>query len=215
MNAMKPTLLIAVALSCSSAVTSVADSSHFVAPAFRGQANADFAGWDVFTTATGANNPDVAGSDAAATLSQNSAGAMLLGGGDMIYAGPAAIGAFSVSYDVSSPLATVVFQVRTLGLEPNYNSISLNYGSGTLSAARTELERATDDTFPGSVAVTSSWTWDLTGVNATALTINLSATTPHVVMEAASLDVAAVPEPETWAMISGAGLLAFAVWRRR
>jgi hypothetical protein len=65
------------------------------------------------------------------------------------------------------------------------------------------------------MAVTSSWTWDLTGVNATALTINLGATTPHVVLDAAQLDVAAVPEPETWAMISGVGLLAFAVWRRR
>jgi hypothetical protein len=52
-------------------------------------------------------------------------------------------------------------------------------------------------------------------VNATALTINLGATTPHVVLDAAQLDVAAVPEPETWAMISGVGLLAFAVWRRR
>jgi hypothetical protein len=195
MNAMKSTLLIAVALSCVSAVTSVADSTKFVAPAFRGQPNADFAGWEVFTVPTGANNPDV--------------------GGGNIYAGPFAIGAFSVSYDVSSPLATVVFQVRTLGLEPNYNSISLNYGSGTLTAARTELERATDNSMPGSMAVTSSWTWDLTGVNATALTINLGATTPHVVLDAAQLDVAAVPEPETWAMISGVGLLAFAVWRRR
>jgi hypothetical protein len=211
---MKSTLLIAVALSCVSAVTSVADSTKFVAPAFRGQPNADFAGWEVFTVPTGANNPDVAGSDAVATLAQTSAGAMLVGGGN-IYAGPFAIGAFSVSYDVSSPLATVVFQVRTLGLEPNYNSISLNYGSGTLTAARTELERATDNSMPGSMAVTSSWTWDLTGVNATALTINLGATTPHVVLDAAQLDVAAVPEPETWAMISGVGLLAFAVWRRR
>lgn len=213
MTDMKPTLLVALALSGVGALSVAADSSHFVAPSFRGNANADFAGWENFTTPVGANAPDVVGSDAAATLSQNSAGAIMAGSD--IYAGPVAVGSFSVSYDVTSPIATVVFQVRTLGLQLNYNSVSLNYGGGTLSATRTELERATDDTFGGSMSVTSSWTWDLSGVNATALNISFGANTPHVVLDAAQLDVAAVPEPETWAMISGAGLLAFALWRRR
>lgn len=213
MTDMKPTLLVALALSGLGGLSLVADSSHFVAPAFRGDANAEFAGWENFTTPVGANAPDVVGSDASATLSQNTPGAIMAGSD--IYAGPVAVGSFSVSYDVTAPIATVVFQVRTLGLQLNYNSVSLNYGSGSLSATRTELERATDDTFGGSMSVTSSWTWDLTGVNATALNITFGANTPHVVLDAASLDVAAVPEPETWAMISGAGLLAFALWRRR
>lgn len=215
MNAMKPTLLIAVALSCSSAVTSLAVSSHFVAPAFRGQANTDFAGWEVFTSATGANTPDFAGSDAAATFTQNTVGAFVTGSGN-IYAGPSpVIGSYTVSYDGSAPLSTVVFQVRAVGLELDYNSISLSYGSGSLSATRTELERAAAGGGPGAVSVTSSWTWNLTGLNASDVTITFNAASSDVSLDAAQLDAAAVPEPETWAMISGVGLLAFAVWRRR
>lgn len=215
MNAMKPTLLIAVALACTSAVSTLANSSFFVAPSFRGQANTDFAGWEVFTSATGPNNPDVVGSDANATFTQTSGSGFVTGSGN-IYVGPApAVGSYSVSYDGVSVIDSVVFQVRTLGLELDYNSISLNYGSGSLSATRTELERAAAGGGPGAVSVSSSWTWNLTGLNATDVTITFNAAASDVSLDAAQLDVAAVPEPETWAMISGAGLLAFAVWRRR
>ncbi len=218
MNAMKPTLLIAVALSCSSAASLLANSSFFVAPSFRGQANTDFAGWELFTSATGPNNPDVAGSDAIATFTQTSGSGFVTGGGvGNIYVGPPpAVGSYRVSYDGASAIDSVVFQVRTLGLELDYSSISLNYGSGSLGApTRTELERAASQGGPGAVSVSSSWTWNLTGLNASDVTITFNAANSDVSLDAAQLDVAAVPEPETWAMISGAGLLAFAVWRRR
>ncbi len=216
MTDMKPTLLVALALSGAAVLTSSANTSFFVAPGFRGQANADFAGWEVFTSATAANNPDIVGSDAVATFTQTSGSGFLTGSGN-IYVGPSpAVGSYSVSYDGSSVLDTVVFQVRTLGLELDYNSISLNYGSGSLSApTRTELERAAAGGGPGAVSVSSSWTWNLSGLNATDVTITFNAAASDVSFDAAHLDVAAVPEPETWAMISGAGLLAFALWRRR
>jgi hypothetical protein len=213
---MKPTLLIALALSGGAVLTSSANTSFFVAPSFRGQPNADFAGWEVFTTATGLNNPDIAGSDAAATFKQNTVGAFLTGSGN-IYAGPPpTVGSYTVSYDGAAVVDTVVFQVRTLGLELDYSSISLNYGSGNLGApTRTELERAAAGGGPGAVSVSSSWNWNLTGLNATEVTITFNAAASDVSLDAAHLDVAAVPEPATWAMISGAGLLAFALWRRR
>jgi hypothetical protein len=212
---MKSSLLVALALSGSSAVSTFANTSFFVAPSFRGQATADFAGWEVFTSATGANNPDLAGSDALATFKQNTVGAFVTGSGN-IYAGPPpTVGSYTVSYDGSAVIDTVVFQVRTLGLELDYGSISLNYGSGSMSATRTELERVAAGGGPGAVSVSSSWTWNLTGLNATDVTINFNAAAPDVSLDAAHLDVAAVPEPETWAIISGTCLLAFAVWRRR
>jgi len=216
MTDMKPTLLVALALSGAAVLSSSANTSFFVAPGFRGQANADFAGWEVFTSATAANAPDIAGSDATATFKQNTVGAFLTGSGN-IYAGPPpTVGSYTVSYDGASVLSAVVFQVRTIGLELDYSSIGLNYGSGSLGApTRTELERAAAGGGPGAVSVSSSWTWNLTGLNATDVTITFNAATSDVSLDAAHLDVAAVPEPETWAMISGAGLLAFALWRRR
>lgn len=215
MSSTKTTLLAGLVIVGASATPSFADSTHFVAPGFAALPSSEYAGWETFTTATGENAPDKAGSDANAFLQQHHPNAILTGGGN-IYAGPSpTVGSYTVNYVGSGPVGEVVFQLRTNGLEVNYGSVSLDYGSGNLSATRTELENVPGSFGPGSVNVTSSWSWNLTGLNATDFTINFNATVSDVSMDAARLDVAAVPEPETWALISGAGLVAFAIWRRR
>jgi hypothetical protein len=216
MSFSKTTLLAGWAVLAAGATQSLANTSFFVAPSFRGQAGTSFAGWEAFSAATGANSPDLAGSTANATFAQNTPGAFLTGSGN-IYAGPPpTVGTYSVSYDGSSPVGAVVFQARTVGLELDYSSISLNYGSGSLSATRTQLENAVAGGGPGAVSVSSSWSWDLTGLNASDFTISFNAASPDVSFDAAHLDVASVPEPQTWALAAaGFGLVVFAGWRRR
>lgn len=209
-------LLAGLALLGAGIPSTFASTASFVAPSFRGQPNAEFAGWEVFTTPVGPNAPDIAGSNAAATFAQNTVGAFVTGSGN-IYAGPPpTTGSYTVSYSGSSPVSTVVFQVRTVGLQLDYGSISLDYGSGTLSATRTELENVPAGGGPGSASVASSWTWDLSAQNASAFTINFVAASPDVSLDSAHLDVAVVPEPTTWALFgAGAAALALARWRRR
>lgn len=215
MSSTKTTLLAGLVILGAGATPSFADSTHFVAPGFAALPSSEYAGWETFTTASGLNSPDKAGSDALATLQQHHVNAILTGGGN-IYAGPSpTVGSYTVSYDGSGPVGEVVFQIRTNGLELDYGSIGLDYGSGPIAATRTELENVPGSFGPGSVNVTSSWSWNLTGLNATDFTINFNAAASDVSLDAARLDVAAVPEPETWALLSGVGLVAFAIWRRR
>lgn len=198
----------------------VASTASLTVPAFRGQPGAQFAGWESFTVPTGQNSPDIGGSTANSKLTQTSTGAFIASSGNL-YVGPdPAVGNYSVSYSGGTPVGPVVFQARALGNELAYDGLRLEYSGGSLSAARTELERTAFGGPPGTpgsgFAVASQWSWDLTGLNASEFTITFKAAAADVSFDSATLDVRAVPEPQTWALAAiGAGALAFAGWRRR
>ncbi len=206
-----PTIL-ALALS---AGTTLAGTNAFVVPSFRNSSGSVVAGWDKFTVAVGApgNAPDLAGSSAtSARFFQNQADAFITGTGN-IYNQPSA-SSFTVSYSAGAPIGLVVLQTRTIGTELDYSSVTLSYSGGTLSAPRVELDR-TDFVGQGPGAnVSSEWTWNLTGLPASDLTINFLAAGPSVSFDSATLDVQTTPEPGTWALLV-TGLIAGGVLLRR
>jgi len=70
-----------------------------------------------------------------------------------------------------------------------------------IAGTRTELDRAPFvGQGPGAI-VSSAWTWNLSGVNTSDLTISFKADGPSLSFDSATLDVKTAPEPGTWALL--------------
>ena len=204
--------LLTVATSAVAALAVQGATNGFYVPTFRGEAGSADAGWDRFTVGVGApgNTPDLLGSTATgARLTQLEPQAFVTGSGN-IY-NQDGISSFSINYTAGASISAVVFQARAIGTELDYSSVRLNYAGGNLVGAYAELERAPFvGQGPGAI-VSSAWTWDLSGLNASEFTITLAAAGPSVSFDSATLDVRTIPEPGTWALLlcglAGGGLL--------
>ncbi|HTH46243.1 MAG TPA: PEP-CTERM sorting domain-containing protein [Candidatus Limnocylindria bacterium] len=199
------------ALAVATAVTSVvcpaqAGTNGFVVPFFRGQPGSQVAGWDRFTVATDngvGNSPDLAGSNASAKLLQHDPNAFITSTGN-IY-NMAAQSTFDVHASSLAPVGLVVFQARSFGTELDYSTMKLSFGSTSLTATRTELDRQLvgDPGTPGSGAFVSSlWQWDLSGQGVSAFTISFGAAADSLSFDSATLDLAVVPEPAPMALLA-------------
>lgn len=202
------------------AASAYANTSFFVAPSFRGGPYSTFAGWEIFTTPVGApgNLGDIVGSTAQATLTQSDALASITGTGNLYNQN--GVSSFELKYSNldARNIDTVVLQVRSVGSELNYDSFRLEYGATSLAGTRTELERTPFGGPPGTpgsgVSVTSSYTWKLDENPNSPLTLKFTAADVSVSFDAAHLDIHAVPEPSTWALL-GLGASALVVLQRR
>lgn len=212
-----------------------ASTTGFIIPSFRGTAGSEFAVWDNpnnFTVAysaslTAAGNtvngdgladPNGNGSSDA-VLRQLDSGAFLTGGGGVgnIYSFGTAL-QFNLADAGINPVETVVLQTRTPGTELDYGTVALAYDLGggpqTLTATRVETDRA--DTGGFGFAVSSYWSFSLSGLGVMDNALTFSSAGSSTGFDSAALDVqfAAVPEPEEYAALGGAGLVVFAVLRR-
>jgi hypothetical protein len=203
-------------------LSSTAGTNGFTVPAFRGQPDTTFTGWESFTVGIGepGNSGDLPGSHNSARFYQTAPGALVLGSGN-IYNG-ADKSAFEIRYTAASEsVGLVSLQIRTLGTELNYDSLKLvgagDNGPVTLTATRTELDRVTfgpPPPNPGSgVGVSSLWQWDLSGLGVDYFSVSVAAAEINLSLDSATLDVQLVPEPSVLPLaLLGAGLL---ILRRR
>jgi len=186
-----------------------AGTNNFVVPSFRGSAGSSVAGWERFTVATDngvGNSPDIVGSNAAAKLVQRDPNAFVTSTGNIYNMAGKSV--FEVSYSNAGPVGRVVFQTRSFGTELDYGSVKLTYGSVSIAAARTELDRLLvgEPGTPGSGAfVSSKWEWDLSGSGATTFKLGFDAASDSLSFDSATLDIATVPEPTTVVLV-GVGL---------
>lgn len=216
--------LPAVAMAQSTAV-------NFTAPAWRGSANTEYAGWERFATAVGANAPD----DAATTANAADARAIqsttpdfstppgiLRTSAGNIYSGFQILN-LAITNNVAQPLSLVQLQTRTSGTELNYANVALQYFNAQgqpqslPAASRTELFRQSGvQFFPGfpSEIVESKFTWDLSGLgdSVTSLRIVLPHTVQHISIERFELDTLSIPAPGGVAL---SGFAAIVSLRRR
>lgn len=197
------------------------DTAHLIAPAYRGLAGTEWAGWDIFTTPYGApgnaqhlaNASNVGfGGIGSGVLTQTGTPAALLAGGGNIYSfsDPTA---FSLTDATSYTLGLVTFQVSTLGSLLDYDSILLRYDNGngwqSLATPRVELYNAELGGFGGS-GVTSLWQWDVSALGINHYEIVFNAAEASMSLAAATLDTASittVPEPATGGLLVGAATL--------
>lgn len=206
----------------------VADTVGFIAPAWRGDPGTEYGLWDNpdnFSVAYSATLADPGnlpnpGSTSDAVIRQLNSTGFLTGGG----------GAGNI-YSFSAPLSvrlddtpafealTVVLQVRTRGTELDYESVVLSYNSDSgpqtvPTPLRTELDRTSLDGM--GEAVSSSWTWDLSGFNVASYFIEFEAAGSSMSLDSVSLDVlTAVPEPMETAAFGAAALLVFGFVRNQ
>lgn len=169
-----------------------AGTNGFIVPAFRGAANSECGYWETFTVPVGppGNLPDQPGATTGAVLTQTDSNAFLTGSGNIYNL--SGISSFTLSDETPFALGTVVLQIRTIGSELAYNSVSLIYsnGSGTHSLAplfRYELNRAASQGY----SVSSLWQWDLSGLGVTNYTIVFNAAGTSVSVDSLTLDTAA------------------------
>jgi len=200
-------------------ITARAGTNGFYIPTFRGGPGTTSSLWETFTVPTGApgNRPN-AGTDLSPVLSQWAQGALITGTGNIYNMTEA--GMFTISYSSPiSPLGLVVLQMRTFGTELDYNSVRLSYDGGVLLTTRTETDRVRvgQPGTPGSgVFVSSAWQWDLSGRNISQYSISFNAAEHSLSFDSALLDVQAVPEPGTLALMAiGAGFLVVGLRRRK
>lgn len=212
-----------------------ASTAGFISPSFRGTAGSEFALWDnpnnftvAYSTSLAAAGNTVNGDGPAdplgngssdAVLRQLDPGAFLTGGGGAgnIYSFGTAL-QFNLADANTAPVETVVFQTRTTGTELDYATVALSYDLGggpqALTATRVETDRTNTGSF--GVAVSSLWTFNLSGRGVTDYALTFSAAGSSTSFDSAALDVhfAAVPEPAGYAALGGAALVVFAAFRR-
>lgn len=209
-------LSVAVAALTGTGSNAVAGTNGFYVPSFRGGPGAQAGYWESFTVAVGApGNKANFGNDTTSVLTQYEVSAMVLGSGN-IYNQPSA-SEFTISYSGGGPVGQVILQARTSGSELDYGSVSLNYGAGTLTASRTELDRVQFGTpgvpGPQGFNVSSAWQWDLSPYAVSGYTISFKAAEPSLSFDSATLDTQVVPEPGTWAL-AGLGVMTLLVGSR-
>lgn len=195
-----------------------ADITTFVAPPFRGGVGTQSAYWDIFSSAyNGANSPNgiaPGGTTLAnATITQTLDPTAFLTGGGNVYDFAASTG-FRLDYSAGTSLGQVVFETRTLGSEIDYGAVALTYNNGTGPISLPATRIALPDALGG---VTSEWTWDLSALGVNTFSIGFSAAAPSMSFDAATLDIAVVPEPSTFALcgLGVAGLVTIQARRRK
>ncbi|HSH72747.1 MAG TPA: PEP-CTERM sorting domain-containing protein [Methylophilaceae bacterium] len=176
----------------------------------------EFAAWNVFGGTTD-NSPEVAGSGTG-SVKENTGQAFLTGGGN-IYSFSAATNFTATLAGSTSGLFDVYLRIGTLGTAPVPTAL-LN----GVSATKTSVVVATLGGFGGS-EIETFWKWsNVTGSSLytfrfgsleSSMSLDQLALATVAIPTIPTGPVAAVPEPETYAMmLSGLGLMGFVARRR-
>jgi hypothetical protein len=208
LSSMKIRYVLSVGIVFAAQFSALANSSFFVTPGFRGQAGSEYSGWESFTNAyNGPNYPSIVGSTSDAFITQTTPGTVP--NGPFISSGNiysfATTNTFTLTDSTAFTIGTVVLQLRNNdgSVQFDYNSVRLDYDNGgglqSVFTPRVELNNT-----GGGVA--SLWNWDVSSLGINSYKIYFNASDVSLSLDAASLDVQAVPEPSGLAL-TGLGLL--------
>ena len=215
---------VAAAAACVVASTASAGFVVEDAPAWRGDANTSYYGWEDFTSADGyMNGPNFPGNEAFPSgdglLFNFGSGATIAGSGN-IYAFGGNLNIHTYGY-ADSDITDAVFNFATLGTQIDLSGAMLAWSdgveggeSGMISAAGSfSVNYSEEFEFgPGQLGYMDnvSWSFDLSGIAADVREVGLiwTSQTNNISLDAASMDLryAAIPAPGALALLGLAGV---------
>lgn len=198
-----------------------ADFVNPLVPAWRGAANADFYGWEIFNSAFGGPNiPNYAGTESGAALFNFGFGASINSQGNLqASGGPLSL---TVYAGASEQVVEVIVNVATIGTIINDNSAILglyNNSGGGLTVSPSSVEIRSNQTAPdgqGQIQTrTYRWIVPPTGSVLPRFELNLGSVSGNITLDTLSVDVRYIPAPGAMALLAFAGTVALGHRRRR
>jgi hypothetical protein len=190
-----------------------ADFVNPVVPVWRGAANADFYGWEIFTSAFGGPNlPNYAGTETGAALFNFGAGATINSSGNIQANG----GSLSMSLYAGAweQVAEVIVNIATIGTVVNNDSFVLglyNNSSGGLTVTPSAMEIRSSEAAPGGQGLiqtrTYKWIVPPTGSILPRFQLNFASMSNNITLDTLSVDVRYLPAPGALALLGFAGML--------
>jgi hypothetical protein len=193
--------LIASALALAGCPAALGAIVNELVPTWRGDANATYSGWDVFTSAYGGPNaPDQPGSSGA-SLFNFGPGAIITGGGNL-YGSGGPLSIFLTGGVLNAPNAPleVVLNVGTAGTFLDDASVLFTAitATGTVNYTPSASELRYDQPIPGFGATqTRAYTWDLSALPVTALgyQITFRSAEQFMSLTGVAVDIRFIPAP--------------------
>ena len=190
-----------------------ADFVNAVVPEWRGAANADFYGWEIFTSAFGGPNlPNYAGTESGAALFNFGAGAIINSSGNIQANG----GSLSMSLYAGAweQVAEVIVNIATIGTVVNSDSFVLglyNNSGGGLTVTPSAMEIRSSEAAPGGQGLiqtrTYKWIVPPTGSILPRFQLNFASMSNNITLDTLSVDVRYMPAPGVLALVGFAGML--------
>jgi len=198
-----------------------ADFANPMIPAWRGAANTDFYGWEIFNSAFGGPNlPNYAGTESGAALFNFGFGASIDSAGNMqASGGPLSLTVYAGAWE---QVVEVIVNVATIGTIMNDNSAVLglyNNSGGGLTVSPSAVEIRSNQTAPGGQGQiqTRAYRWLVppTGSILPRFELNLGSVSNNITLDTLSIDIRYIPAPGAMGLLALAGTLAVGHRRRR
>ncbi len=212
--------VVGIGVSSLVAASASADFINPIVPPWRGAPDADFYGWESFTSAFGGPNlTNYTGTESGAALFNFGGGALITGTGNLYGAG----GPLSISIygGLTAQVNDVILNIASIGTIINTNSVRLvisDNNGNSLSVAPGVSELRSDSAAPGGQGQiqTRAFRWLLTGMPfaATRFELDFASQTNNLSLDAVSADIHYVPVPGVFAMLAASGIVGIRPRRR-
>ncbi|MFO0948975.1 MAG: hypothetical protein U1D30_24200 [Planctomycetota bacterium] len=189
--------------------------ADFVVPSFRGEALTTYQQWDVFSSTTGPNAPDVANDNAAGTANvvETTGLAFVTGGGNIYsFAGATAFEVTVPDFGLGAGyLTNVVVQIRTQGTDVDTASLFFD------GIVPTSTELLFEQALGGFGGVLRDWKFEWTGIfgSIDLHQLDFAASGSSMSLDRLAIDTQVVAVPEAGSLALGScGVLLVAGLRR-
>jgi len=190
-----------------------ADFVNAMVPVWRGAANADFYGWEIFSSAFGGPNlPNYAGTESGAALFNFGSGATINSSGNIqANGGPLSMSVYAGAWE---QVAEVIVNIATIGTVVNDNSFVLglyNNSGGGLTVTPSAMEIRSSQTVPGGQGLiqTRAYKWIVppTGSILPRFELHFGSLSNNITLDTLSVDVRYIPAPGALALLGFASML--------
>ena len=212
-NKKSMTGFIAAAAACVVASTASAGFVVEDVPAWRGDANTLYGGWESFSSANYGPNFAETGNMGALGSIYNFSGSAIIASSGNIYDPGGALNMHHYVQDVAGDITDAVFNVATQGTDINMNSVIFQWSAADGTSGYLDVDANVNfyQEIPGFGSQANySWSFDLSGIDADVTSVGFifQGYGPHMSYDAAAIDIRydAIPAPGVLALLGVAGI---------